>query len=365
MSDVNSPAQSPEPSTCSENASTRASSPEPPAVQAAPLAAPTITTKSKFRKTTLLSPDEIQTFSRRSNLRAAWMVVANWALIFAACTLVAVQPNFFTVVLALVIIGGRQLGLAILMHECAHYSFFKDKRLNDWVGKWLLAAPVFADLCGYRKYHLRHHRLLGTEDDPDFANYRAFPISKASLRRKLLRDISGISGLRNFAGLFLMYSGVFDYDLSFKPKQNRQLSTEEKMRNFMRNAYPVLLMQLMLFGLCFAAGHPLLYLLWLLAFLTGFSLFSRIRNMAEHANVDDLLDPDPRASTRTTKANLLERLTVAPNYVNFHLEHHLLPAVPAYRLPSLHQTLVRKGAYENFPNAVMQHYTAVLRKLVY
>ncbi|MAC71727.1 MAG: hypothetical protein CMP84_16195 [Gammaproteobacteria bacterium] len=61
-------------------------------------------------------------------------------------------------------------------------------------------------------------------------------------------------------------------------------------------------------------------------------LFSRIRNLAEHAAVPDLTDSDPLLNSRTTLASWWERLTFAPNSINYHLEHNLLPAVPKYRL---------------------------------
>ena len=43
-------------------------------------------------------------------------------------------PNPFTFVLAVMVIGTRQLGLAILMHDAAHGLLFANRRLNEWVG---------------------------------------------------------------------------------------------------------------------------------------------------------------------------------------------------------------------------------------
>ena len=49
---------------------------------------------------------------------------------------------------------------------------------------------------------------------------------------------------------------------------------------------------------------------------------------------------------RTTLARAWERLFVAPNRVNFHLEHHLLMTVPLYNLPRLHRLLRDRGALD-------------------
>ena len=42
-------------------------------------------------------------------------------------------------------------------------------------------------------------------------------------------------------------------------------------------------------------------------------------------------------------ARRLERLLVAPNYVNYHLEHHLVMTVPHYHLPRMHRMLRERG----------------------
>ena len=63
-------------------------------------------------------------------------------------------------------------------------------------------------------------------------------------------------------------------------------------------------------------------------------VITRIRNIAEHAVVPD--SDDPLRNTRTTKASLLERIFIAPYFVNYHLEHHLLFYVPCYNLPKVH-----------------------------
>ena len=71
-------------------------------------------------------------------------------------------------------------------------------------------------------------------------------------------------------------------------------------------------------------------------------VITRIRNIAEHAVVPD--SADPLRNTRTTHANFLERLFIAPYYVNYHLEHHLLFYVPCYNLPRVHRILSAEPA---------------------
>jgi len=74
------------------------------------------------------------------------------------------------------------------------------------------------------------------------------------------------------------------------------------------------------------------------------------------------MSTDPWRNTRTVVARWWERLTVAPNYVNFHFEHHLAPTVPSYNLPRLHRWLQQQGMLARVPLA--QGYVSVVRSLV-
>ena len=89
------------------------------------------------------------------------------------------------------------------------------------------------------------------------------------------------------------------------------------------------------------AGAAWTFAAWAVAYLTTFSLFLRIRALAEHACT--ARGSDPLRNTRTTRAGVLARITVAPLHVNLHLEHHLLPTVPWFRLPDLARRLGARG----------------------
>jgi fatty acid desaturase len=55
---------------------------------------------------------------------------------------------------------------------------------------------------------------------------------------------------------------------------------------------------------------------------------------------------------------------LAPNNVNFHVEHHLMPSVPCWRLPALHRLLVERGFYADHPKAIAGGYLDVIRRAV-
>ncbi|MEX1237099.1 MAG: fatty acid desaturase family protein [Pseudomonadales bacterium] len=276
----------------------------------------------------ILSREEFQSVTARNNWLGARIVLFDWLIIGGTFYLAATYPNPLVWIVAIFILGARQLGLGIIVHETGHRTLFTSPRLNDFVGNWLAGYFVFSNKDAYMRVHLKHHQEAGTDKDPDLANYVNYPIERTSLRRKILRDITGQVGWRRIKSIVRAISRLPELD----PESRRFLLGSLGMN---------LGLLLVLAG----TGHAALYLLWLIAFMTSHMLVSRIRQIAEHAAVPDLFDPDPRKNTRTLYINWLERLLIAPHHVNYHLEHHLMASVPIYRLRQLHELLLKKGFY--------------------
>lgn len=295
-----------------------------------------------------LSREEIREFTVRSDAAGARMLLANWAIIAATFTVVALWTNPLTILLAIPLLGGRQLGLAVLMHEAGHSTLFRTPWMNRFFGQWFAALPVLGDCEAYASSHREHHKLAGTDKDPDLPNYDRYPIPGSSFRRKLLRDVTGQTGAKLLMGLL---SGA----------GNRIMMREGEGRGTLGKG---LIANGILLGILAAFGVVELYLLWVAAFLTSYMLVARLRQVAEHGAVPDLFDVDPRLHTRTTVARWYERLLLCPNHVNYHLEHHLLASAPAYRLPALHRLLSERGFFDDFPQAVEQGYLSVFRRAV-
>ena len=292
-----------------------------------------------------LSDAEVRELLEMRDWRSWLSIAVDWGTIGVALALVARWPNPLTMVVALFVIGGRQLGLAVLMHEAAHRTLFRERRWNDLVGNWLCAYPVWSDLYPYRPYHLQHHAKTWTEHDPDLPLAAPFPVTRASMRRKIWRDLSGQTGWKRL-----------------KATMRRDLgrSRGRVKRNFdagLEALRGVVVTNGVLLGVLALAGHPALYLLWVGAWLTTYSLAMRLRSIAEHGMVPD--PADPLRNTRTTLARWWERLLLAPNRVNYHLEHHLVMTVPHYNLPRMHRLLRARGVLEDA--CVTRGYLDVLR----
>lgn len=283
----------------------------------------------------LLSTDELRGLAARSDWRAAGVVLANYGLIAAAFALAVAWPNPLTLLLSMLILAGRQLGLEVLIHDCAHSVLFRRKRVNELVGNWLCGGLTNTNLYRYRDYHLDHHRHTGTDQDPDLYLAQMYPAARDSMRRKLIRDITGRTGSRDTW---------------------RQLRVMTPARNA-----PFFVTHGVMLGILWWLGAAWAYLLWWVAYVFVYPLITRIRYMGEHGVAIDYASNDPRENTSSTLVSWWERLLVAPNRVNYHLEHHLLASVPLYRLPKLQRLLRERGYYAD--KACFSHgYLDVIRK---
>lgn len=296
-----------------------------------------------FNLKDVLTKEEIKALTAKSDWRGAWGILRIYLSVGAIFTLLAMYPHPVTFVLAVFLLGGQQLACAILTHEAAHKTLFKTRWLNEVVADWLCARPIWTDVERYRQHHMSHHAHTGTEKDPDMSLVTPFPGTRGSLMRKFFRDLNGQTGIRRMIGLIGMDVGILRYTVAAEverlPQEGR--GWKDYLREGTINMGPMIITNVAMVMLLAAFDVAWVYSAWLIAYLTTFSLYIRIRSIAEHACTDQ--GPDMLKNTRTTYAGWLARLTVAPMNVNYHIEHHVMASVPYYRLPQLHKKLLEKG----------------------
>jgi hypothetical protein len=130
------------------------------------------------------------------------LVVHAWVIIAAAMALSI--WSLWLLPVSIMLIGARQLGLTILMHDAAHGALHPNAKVNDFVGHWLCGAPMGGHLKAYRQYHLTHHKYAQQAQDPDLILSKPFPVTRTSLRRKIIRDLTrdrpcDITGIEDYA----------------------------------------------------------------------------------------------------------------------------------------------------------------------
>ena len=252
--------------------------------------------------------------------RNAVTVAAAWLQVVAVIAGAVWVDRWWAWPIAVVMMGRSFALLLILSHEAAHRLLFARKWLNDLVGRWLLAAPGLVPFDLYRRAHMAHHRDELGPDEPDAALYAGYPITRASMRRKLTRDALGVSGWKNLRALLRG---------AVRPATRRAVA-------------PVLVVQAVMFAAFTAAGRPELYVaLWLLPWLTSWRVINRLRAVAEHGGMTR--SADKRQTTHHVRQGIVARFWMVPYRTGWHLAHHVDAGVPWRNLARLHRELVAAG----------------------
>jgi fatty acid desaturase len=297
----------------------------------------------------ILSAAELAPLTELSHLRSLAAVAQTVGVIALAIAFgVWVWPSPWVVV-SIVVIGVQQHALFILAHEAAHYRLLRGRAANDAIGRAIGMVGAIS-MCTYRVIHRLHHNNLYTDEDPDTAIHGGYPRGTAYLWKKLAQDIVGWNAWKTFAYFFGAPAINDQTQRAARPLDD----TSPQLRRSARiDRWFVVAFQLLAPLACFALGGwrglAQYAAFWLVPMLTILQPILRLRAICEHGATTDFSSPLTAARSNRTggsAANVLGRALLFPHHVNYHLEHHLYPAVPHYRLPRLHRLLAEKGALD-------------------
>ena len=295
----------------------------------------------------LLGAEELARLTRLSTARSLLAILQTFGLIAAALWLaIATWPSAW-MLLSIVVIGIAQHGLFILAHEAAHYRLFAHRAANEGVGLFIGMVGGIS-MCTYRVTHRLHHNNLYTEEDPDTAIHGGYPRGKAYLLKKLAQDLAGLNAWKTFAYFFGAPAINADTNREIRPLDDTspQLRAAARADRLWVIGFHVVA-PIAAFAIGGWRGLVMYAVLWLLPLVTVLQPILRLRAICEHGAARDLSSPLTAARTNRTFGSIgngFARLVLFPHHVNYHVEHHLYPAVPHYHLPALHRLLVDKGA---------------------
>ena len=289
----------------------------------------------------LLSKDEIRKLSQIDSVKFTAAALFEFGLIAAATWTSETWWNPLIYALAVIVIGSRINGLGGLMHDAAHYRAYENRQLNDLIGE-ILALPTSASMAGYRNTHFAHHRELNSEKDPDWQRNVGlkefeFPAPCASV---LMYFAQYLAGLKIGAALFGFH----------KNKETRDVPAAVARARLVFFAG--------LLAASIALGFwKLVLLYWIVPLLTVFLAIRYLRNVAEHYAVEH---ENVLNESRTVLAPFWELWLIAPWGLNYHLEHHLFPSVPCFRLKELHELLMTRQPYPEIAHVTHGYFSGVL-----
>lgn len=289
----------------------------------------------------LLTKEEIRNLSKIDSVKFSAAAMLEFGLITAAIVVSETWWNPVVYVLAVIVIGSRINGLGGLMHDAAHYRAYTNRTLNDFIGE-IVALPTTASMAGYRNSHFAHHRELNSERDPDWTRNVGleefeFPAKPTTFLRRVGQYLSGLKLKASLGGFH-------------KNKETRDIPAAiARARMFF---FASLILMSIVFGF-----WKLILLYWIVPLATVFLAIRYVRNVAEHYAVEH---EHVLNESRTVIAPFWELWLIAPWGLNYHLEHHLFPGVPCFRLAELHKILMTREPYPQIAHITRSYFTGLL-----
>ena len=252
----------------------------------------------------------------------------------------ALSENLVCMVVGIVLLGSMYAHAVELHHQCLHYSAFSARALNRMVGT-ALGLPTLTSFSAYRRSHMDHHRRLGTSADTPFFNYRS--VSDPSFMT-VAHDLLGVSHLAtSVRAIFAVAEG--------RMAHTQSLSEAERFEFGLMGFLLVLAaLSAMYFG-----PSPILRL-WLIPAVLVAQPIHFLIELPEHLGCNNQTT-DVLRNTRTIVGSRFSRWFTNGN--NFHVEHHLEPAVPMHELGAVFQRLAGRPRF--ITTSYWQFYKSLFR----
>lgn len=245
--------------------------------------------------------------------------------------LVFYTGSYWSLFLTAPFIGAFAHKITIVMHECGHNSLFANPKMNKAIGH-LGGAFLGSDFNEFKRIHWLHHMRLATSDDPqgpDFLNYK-----EASVFKIIWHLINPLF----FQSIYKLI--LFNFGPRGVKGERDNLARGKTFRYFINRMLLTIALQFLLATLATSFWQlPWLVLLYPAATSTFGLFFSRIRSFCEH--ISSPQSPGEE-NVRTHLSNAFDRIMMFEMNFNYHVEHHLFPAVACCHLPEVHAELGRR-----------------------
>ncbi len=230
-------------------------------------------------------------------------------------------------VLVLVMLSGQGLHLlGWVGHEGFHFNLSRNKTLSALLGVFFSSMIVSFFTVGANVSHWDHHRYTNQKGDPDcdiFAPHKTF-LSRLFVARLKLNRTHLLNTLKLAVGSALPWK--------HPPFEMGRMGWYARLNLACSFGWLALYIaigheNLALALVCIASPHVATF------------VFTGLRSYVEHAGTRVGTYVDSR-----TRSSVVSSILYFFN--NYHLEHHLYPGIPCYRLPAVHAHLRSLGVFD-------------------
>lgn len=218
--------------------------------------------------------------------------------------------------------------LAWVGHEGFHLSLHRNKLLSALIGIFFSSAlPTYFEV-GAAISHWNHHRYTNQASDPDCKIFE--PFQGFWQRLFFARIMANVVYLSNTLKMAFNQPLDYTYKFNFKDREIIFLAWANIITS---------ILWLSLYALI-TVFDPQTGLVAIIIPTMILFLVSSLQPYLEHAGTSDGIGHDANSHV-----SILFTILYFGN--NYHLEHHLYPGVPCYRLPTIHRLLQSQGFYQN------------------
>lgn len=213
--------------------------------------------------------------------------------------------------------GYIQMGIMTFMHDCTHSVLFKAKWKN-WAFGTFAIIPMLISFISFKEDHLVHHRHNRSAKDPD-----AFTMGKRGIGDYILFYAYALIGI-----LLTAIQFTFIYPL-------QKFRGRKALIHWSEIALHIIIVVVIFYWASSQGIVSEVFSIWFWP-LVFFGFFNSIRFVAEHYGTP--WDSGQLTGTRTIISNPINAWFW--NNINYHIGHHVYPAVPWYNLKKLHTLML-------------------------
>ncbi len=216
--------------------------------------------------------------------------------------------SIIPILLCFICIGARQHAIGVLAHDGAHKLICSNKFINDLLTSlcfWSLGITI----SGFRRFHFKHHRTVGTLDDPELKHKNHFllgqwqpPFSWPKLILQFIGDMVGGAIPHVIMAISL----------------NRPVSILDGMGPLLWISFWTLI--------SWYFGFLWIPIVWFLCIYSSFWAVFRIRLWTEHVGT---------LETHIITVNWWQKFLFLPHNIWHHWHHHKNPSIPFWALQEI------------------------------
>jgi len=228
----------------------------------------------------------------------------NWALYF---------PIYIAV-------GYTYYQYQFILHEASHAVLFSSRRVNDFMG-FCFGIVTGYTFTLYRSNHMKHHKYLGTDLDPENGNF--IKEDKNKISYLLIRSFFGFDAIKQFSSFLRKNQAVIE---------KKRSTVGYSIVLYLTVSYLIFLIN------NWRINELLIFDLMLVLPVVTLTFFlNRLRTILEHPL--GLSHRDSLFTTTHSKGILWNYVLASFNF-NYHIEHHLMPEISSLYYPRINDFLV-------------------------